>query len=72
MCCQRMRQLIVVVSCSKLCLSLKETPTPLLAEMPGKKSKSTSFKDKMIKGYAKDWVKVQEQIRDEAKEEWFD
>jgi len=40
--------------------------------MPGKKPKSTSFEDKMIKRYAKDWVKLQEQMRDEAKEEWFD
>ena len=34
-----------------------------------KKSKSTSFEDKMIKRYAKDRVKLQEQIVDEAKKE---
>ena len=37
--------------------------------MAGKKSKSTSFEDKMIKRYAKDRVKLQEQIVDEAKKE---
>ena len=37
--------------------------------MTGKKSKSTSLEDKMIKRYAKDRVKLREQIVDEAKKE---